>query len=346
MEKYGIQGGSFRRLSVLVLLLAAPFCSDGQPTNLLSRLTPIPPFLEVQAAAKAAGIPLDGMDPATNSDALSPGNSVTALITLHQKGNRLTQWLVYFQVVSPPKGKGPKPAKPLVLYTSLGGKFEFPRIPAVFRIRTIGPYEITDSWKNPSVRDKSAQVTIDGGFLGLGLDKGAAVIYRLNQAHATNFDFWISEKPISAEKITRNRQLAAKLQITPEEDRALASGSPALDSYFSSVSEVPSLDGIMMKVVSFPSLWSIVKNGGITPRFGMRIKKIAPVSLQWDLPTRAPVYQLPIFLTLNGQPAINATLLVTDPRPPLLACGGIVGFEAEDPAESDLYITFRIVSAQ
>jgi hypothetical protein len=347
MENDGGRRTGFRWLSVFILLLAAPFCSNGQPTNLLSRLTPIPPFLELQAAARAAGIPLDGMSATTNTGGLSPGNSVTALITLHQKGNRLSQWLVYFEVVPTPRGKDLKPAKPLVLYTSMGGRFEFASIPATFCIRTIGPYQNVG---DPVARDKSTLVSIDGGFLGLGMDKGAAVICRLNhtseKTYVTNFDFRISGKPFSAARTNRNHQMAAKLHITPGEERAMASGEPALDSYFSSVSETPSLDGIMMKVVDFPSLWSILKNGGITPRFGMRVKQIAPISLQWNLPTRATVYQLPIFLTLNGRPAINAALLVTDPRPPLLACGGIVGFEAEDPDDSENYLTFRIISAR
>jgi CRISPR system Cascade subunit CasD len=41
-----------------------------------------------------------------------------------------------------------------------------------------------------------------------------------------------------------------------------------------------------------------------------------------------PVYHFPLRLELNQRPALNVTLVVTTPDPPLLACGGIVGLLA------------------
>ncbi|HUE36014.1 MAG TPA: hypothetical protein VMO20_01385 [Candidatus Acidoferrum sp.] len=337
-------------LLFLFVLLLAPFVCPAQSTNLLSRLEPVPPFPELRAAAKTLRIPLDGIHPVTNTGALAPGDSVTALITLHQKGNRRSQWLVYFKIIG--NTNSAKPEKPLVLYTSTGSRFEFPQTYAAFRIRSIGPYvDTTSIWGSPVPKDKSATLSINEGFLGLGMDKGAAAIYHLHLARQrmeiTNFDFDISEKPFKAERIARDRKLGAQLQVTPDEERAMAGWYPAMYSYFDSVGQTPNLDTIMLKVIRLPSLWSIVKHAGIDANFEIGLDDIAPFAMPagWDLPS-APVYKLPLSLTLNGEPAINAMLFVTDPHPPLLTCGGIIGFLAEDPVDKENYMTLRIISAR
>ena len=333
------------------ILLLAPFVCPAQSTNLFSRLEPVPPFPELRAAAKTLHIPLDGIHPSTNSGALASGDSVTALITLHQKGNRRSQWLVYFQIVG--NTNSAKPAKPMVFYTSTGSRFEFPQTYAAFHIRSLGPYVDTASiWGSPVPKDKSAALSVNEGFLGLGMDKGSAAIYRLHLARLkmqiTNFNLTVSEKPFTAERINRDRKFAARLQITPEEERALAGWYPAINSYFDSVGQTPNLDTIMLKVIHLPSLWSIAKHAGIQSNFKIEFDKIAPVAMpaSWDLPGHAPVYGVPLSLTLNGEPALNATLFVTDPHPPLLTCGGIIGILAEDPVDKENYMTLRIISAQ
>jgi hypothetical protein len=340
-----------KKILLLLLLLAARFCSADPYTNLISHLEPVPPFPDVQKAAVAAHIPLDGMTPANNAGTLAPGNSITALITLHQKGNRRTQWLVYFEVVAGTNSA--KAEKPMVVYNSMSNKFEFARSPAAFSIRTLGPYVDTRSvWGNPVPRDKYGRASIDGSFLGLGLDKGAATIYRINQVkqknESTNFDLFVSPKPPTAEKAGRNRKFAAELKITPNEELALAAWYPAISSYFNSVGETPNLDTILLKVLNFPSLWSIVKHGGIDAGLAFEMRYVRPITLpaQWNLPTNAPVYTLPMSVRLNDQPAINATLLITSPRPPLLGCGGIVGFIAENPVDSQNYMTLQVISTR
>ena len=333
------------------ILLLAPFVCAAQSTNLLSRIEPVPPFPELRAAAKTLRIPLNGIRPSTHSGTLASGDSVTALITLHQKGNRRSQWLVYFQIVG--NTNSASSAKPRVIYTSTGNRFEFPQAYATFRIRSLGPYVDSASiWGSPVPKDKSAAVSINEGFLGLGMDKGAAAIYRLHLAREkmqlTNFNFSVAEKPFTAERIAGDRKFAAQLQITTNEERALTGWYPAINSYFDSVGQTPNLDTIMLKVIHLPSLWSIARHAGIQSDFKIGFEDIAPVALPagWDLPGHTPVYEVPLSLTLNGEPAINATLFVTDPHPPLLTCGGIIGFLAEDPVNKENYVTLRIISAQ
>jgi len=162
-----------KKLLFLLLLSSVQFCGAEPSANLTSRLEPVPPFPAVRKAAEAVHIPLEGMTPLNDSGALAPGNSVTALITLHQKGNRRTQWLVYFEVVAGTNSV--KAKKPMVLYNSMGDKFEFARSPATFSIRAFGPYVDTASfWGNPVPKDKHANAFVDGSFLGLGLDQGSS----------------------------------------------------------------------------------------------------------------------------------------------------------------------------
>lgn len=45
-----------------LVMLAAHLCGAQPGTNFIARLQPIPPFPALQAAAKARGIPLEGID--------------------------------------------------------------------------------------------------------------------------------------------------------------------------------------------------------------------------------------------------------------------------------------------
>ncbi|HTV39345.1 MAG TPA: hypothetical protein VMF08_02110 [Candidatus Sulfotelmatobacter sp.] len=340
--------------SVFILLFALIplLCVVGQDTNLLSRLDPVPPFPELQTVAKTNNIPLEGIGPVTATNVL-PGDSLATLVTLHQKRNRLTQWLVYFEVVAGSNQPSSRPAKPVVLYNSMGDKFEFPNVPVTFRIRTIGPYVNSASfWGAPAPKDDDGRASVNGTFLALGLDGGMAAIYRMNgvarKTGATNFDLEVTVKPRSEATIKKNQKLAARLHLTPEERRAVAAGGPALTSYFQAVGETPDLEGMMWKVISFPSIWSIVKHRGITASLDFDVDDIHPVPLPpgWDLPGPGPVYSLPLSLTLNGKPALDVTLIVTSPSPALVACGGIVGFVAQNPDDDENYLVLRVVSAR
>jgi len=334
---------------VFFCLLLGVLAASGQDTNLLLTLEPVPPFPELCAAATAESIPVDGIVPAASTNTLSPGDSLTALIVLHQKGNHRTEWLVYFQMVPDTNDPPAKPPKPEVIYNSTGDKFEFAKSPAIFHIRTLGPYVDAESfWGKPLAKDNDAQVSVNGTFLSLGLDKGAAAINRLYRAHGTNFNFWVTERPPSNEETQKNQKIAAALNMTPQEKRALASWFPALMCYFQAVGETPDLDTIMWKVVSLPSMWSVVRHAGVTAWMGMDFDNVNQLRLpaKWGVPGGSNVFTLPIMVELNQQPALNATLLVTAPRPSLLACGGIVGFVARNPNDDQNFVTLRVISTR
>jgi hypothetical protein len=179
-----------------------------------------------------------------------------------------------------------------------------------------------------------------------------AALYRLNpliqKNEATNINLDVEAKPFPGATIKENKKLAALLHITPQERSALAAAEPTLMSYFEAVGETPDLEGIMWKVISLPSVWSMVKHRGITAWLGIDFDNIHPLLLPpgWNLQDHFPVYALPMSVTLNQKPALYATLIITSPRPSLVACGGIVGFVAQNPNDDENYLTLRVISAQ
>jgi hypothetical protein len=336
---------------LLLFALAPLLCAIGQDTNLASRLEPVPPFPELRTVAKANDISLEGIGPVMTTN-VSTGDSLTALITLHQKRNRLTQWLVSFEVTAVSNQPSSHPAKPVVLYNCVGDKFEFSDAPVTFRIRTIGPFVNSASiWGAPVSKDNSGSASVNGTFLALGLDQCMAALYRLDpliqKMGATNFDLQPANKPFPDATVKKEQKIAASLHVTLRERSALATGGPTLTSYFQAVGETPDLEGIMWKIISLPSVWSIVKHHGVTAWLGLDVHNIRPLPLPpgWNLPTHDSAYTLPMSVTLNGKPALNVTLIITSPNPSLVACGGIVGFVAQNPDDNENFATLRIISA-
>jgi len=162
-------------------------------------------------------------------------------------------------------------------------------------------------------------------------------------------DRWFSfaGTPFNDAEVKAGRQLAEAVKLTSQEERALAGSGPALMSYFSIIQRTSDLEEILLKILEKPSLWSMLRRGGISVSFRTQSKLITPAdSTSWGLPAGQPAYYIPVVLELNGQPALNITLVVTAPQPPLLACGGIVGLLAERPGDRENLLTMRVVSAR
>ena len=310
---------------------------------------PTGPFPSLVAAAQANHIPLEGIDPRTKSDTLEPGDSVTALMTQSLKGERTRQWLIYLKVVAPTASEqAAKPPDPMVLYTSFGNKLQFESAPAYVAMRVLGPFvEAGGRKKPPKVEDKSTRFSVNKGFLGLGLDRGAAVDYRIHHVKDVTLhgSFQMSGSPFNADQIARGRKLVEAYHITPDEERAWAGSIPALLSYFEILQETPGLSDVVFKVVELPSIWSLLRHGGISAGIDFRSERIEPARSA-VCPVSSPAYFLPMGLAINNRPALEVTLLVTEPEPPLLACGGIVGLVAENPKEPHTYVALRVISAR
>src|SRR6266480_2862573 len=109
-------------LAVLLFSLAANelWAAEAAP-DLLAKMAPVAPCQSLMAAAQANQIALEGIDSATDTNVLNPGDSFAALITLCEKAARRTQWLLYLQVEGPAtNGPSAKASAPMILYSSRG----------------------------------------------------------------------------------------------------------------------------------------------------------------------------------------------------------------------------------
>jgi hypothetical protein len=331
---------------------ASCLSAQGAQMELAAKFVPVQPCSGLVNAARTNQILLDPIENPTDGDAINPGDSLTALVTFCEKNGQRTQWLLYLEAVTPnAQEQSVKPAPSMVMHSSTGNKLEFKPLPTIVTLRTLGPFAEPDAKrKPPKALDKSARFTVNQGFLALGLDRAAAVVLRLNQVdpnHERKGSFAFNSKPFSETEITKNRKMAESLQLTAEDERALAGSAPALMSYFAIVQETAGLDDILFKIVDLPSLWSMIRHGGVNANIRFDIKHIAmaPDALL-TLPTNPKLYQFPVVLDLNNQPALNITFLATAPQSPLLTCGGIVGMLVERPDGKGTYLTLRVISAQ
>jgi hypothetical protein len=334
-----------RRFVSLVLALFA-VTSSASAEQQSPRPVSIFPCPAVVAAARAKNIPLEKIDPPGETGVLSLGDSVTVLVTLRQKDDRRTQWLLYVETM--PRGakeQSARPASPMVLYSCSGRKFEYASAPAPVRMETLGPFTASGA-KKSKPQEYDTRFTLDKGFLGLGLEQAAAAVSRLKEANAKG-TLWFRNTPLSDVEIERNRKSLGNIRLSAEEERALGGSCPALMSYLNIVKHTEHLKDILFQLVDLPSVWSMVRHGGVNANLSILQDHLTRADgTAWGLPDSRPLYDMPVVIELNKQPALKVTLTVATPLPPLLACGGIVGFVAERPGDKETYLTVRVISAR
>lgn len=315
--------------------------------GVLEKFRPVAPCGPAIAWAETKKIPLNQIDSTVDGEALNPGDSITGLVMLHEKGARQMQWLIYSEIVTPgPKDDIGKKSEPVALYTTLGNKLEFESAPVMVNVRTIGPFVVAGDKRKPKVEEESARFPLDKGFLSLGLDRAVSAVLKFkDKKEHGNFAF--GSKPFSESEIAKGRKLAEMTHITSDDERALCGSCPALLSYFDLVQHTPGLQDIGFKVIDMPSVWSMIRHVGVTANLTFQTEQFrAADSFAWEPAGSAPVFYFPMLLELNKQPALKVTFVVTSPKPPLLGCGGIVGMLAEKPGEKDTYLTLRVISAR
>lgn len=333
-------------ITVAVLHIAQGLAAEDRAGGVLEKFRSVAPCGPAVTWAQAKKIPMNQIDSAVDGEALNPGDSITGLVTLHEKGARQLQWLVYSEIVTAgPKDDIGKKTEPVTFYTTLGNKLEFKSAPVMVNVRTVGPFVEAGDKRKPKVEEESARFPLDKGFLNLGLDRavGAVLKFKENKDHA---NFAIGPKPFSDSEIAKGRKLAEITHITSDDERALCGSCPALLSYFDLVQHTPGLQDICVKVVDMPSVWSMIRHVGVTANLTFQTEQFrAADSFAWEPAGNVPVFYFPMLLELNKQPALKVTFVVTSPKPPLLGCGGIVGM-LEKPGEKETYLTLRVISAR
>lgn len=327
-------GGSFPHpLWPLIVLPWFALTAPGADLSGRDKLKSIPACSNLVTVANLNHIPLEEMSaPSGGTNALRPGDSATVLLTFVQKAKQ-TQWLLYFETVAPDPAKAAAKPSKFVVNSRFGPPMKFRSMPTPAKLRMFGPFAAAGFTKSPKPEDRTEKFLLNEGFLALGLDQAAALLYRWGQT--TNFD-----------KAATSEALLA-MKPTEAEQRALCATFPALFSYFNIVQHTEGLESLLRKLIELPSLWSMIRHRGVHADFsfgnGASPSTVNPAD--WNLPPDAPVFHFPWLLRLNDQPALKITLVVTRPRPPLLICGGVVGVLAEKIGDDETYMTLRVISA-
>lgn len=143
------------------------------------------------------------------------------------------------------------------------------------------------------------------------------------------------------------RAFAARIGVTPAEERAFAGVMPALFEFLGIAQQTPGLSELLWRTLDLPSALSIVRNLGVRDVSfafqGRETTRLDPRA--WNLSAEKTAYLLPLDLKLNGHPSLVVKMVVTAPQPPRLVSGGIVAMVAESPSKPDKFVTFHLLSA-
>ena len=297
------------------------------------------PCVTLAGIARSNGIPLEGVDQFSEGTIVDPRDSVTALVTLVEKSRR-TEWLLYLNADQ----QAPSTNKPsnMVMHSTTGRKFEFASTRVLVSVRTLGPYDASNPKRKLKSTDKTARVSLQQGYLALGLDNAAKAAMRLRESK-TKGGLAYGPRPFGEKALARGRELTNIVHLTIEEERALGGAGPALESYFTIVQQTEGLSDILFKLVDLPSMWSIARNKGVAANFHFGNKKIRERTVAAGNPA---AYEIPLALELNGQAALHITIVATRPQPPLLACAGIMGLVATPPGAKDTWLAVQLLSAK
>jgi hypothetical protein len=311
-------------------------------TNASGRVVGVVPFASTTGFARSNNIPLGKIDPLLSGDVVKPGDSVTVLVTITEKGGQRAQWLLYTRIAGEPAASNGV----MVIHNTFGNRFEFPSHPTAVSLRTLGPF--VEGAAKTKVKDEKAKFSLDKGYLGLGLDHAAAAVARLDAGKKRKGSFRSGTVKFSDEDIKDSKEFAAEWKLTAAEERALGGTYPALTSYFDIVQHTQSLESILSEVIDRPSLWSLAANLGISSiEFNWQGARRSPLpAAAWGMADEIPIYEIPMVLMLNKHPSLNITLIVTAPRPPLLTSAGILGVLGEKPGKPEPYLTIRIINAK
>ena len=313
--------------SVFLFILAS------QGAEKADKLKPIPACPALVTEANLKHIPIDGFDVRSKTNRLDAGDSASVLVTFFQKKKQM-QWLLYLEAAALDPAKATNKPMTFTVRSAFGPPIKFKSKPYPVKLRMFGPYDVAGPAKQPKAKETAARFSVNEDFLALGLDQAAALLYRWSKV--TNFNKGVSSKALLA------------MSPTLEEQRALSATFPALISYFEIVQHTEGLEDLLRKLIELPSLWSIIKHRGIEMSLGFN-DKVLPSPADpgsWNLEAPASAYHFPWLMRLNGEPALNITLVTTSPRSPLLICGGVVGVLAEKIGDHETYMTMRILSAK
>jgi len=314
---------SRRWVGLLLMPLSAAY--GGNTGGDIPEDIPLQPA--VVAYAKEHSIPLERFEIADSSARALPGDTMVALITLRDAGIA-RQWLTQFTVaVLTDKERASSPNTESKVQFDNGHTYIFNSGEILaLEIATTGPFGAGEKTP-PAERHTRASLNLE--FLGLGLDSACSIV-------------------LNAFENSEPNEVPKTVTLSEQQERTFAGLSPALNAMFESIQNTPGLREILWEIAEKPSVWSIVRRGGkIEPSMDLGDKSrwgiVAP--LTWA-PAGVPIYRLSPSLLLNRKLAVDFSLIVVAPRPPLLTTAGVIGIVATSPGSKSKRLDIRVLAAR
>lgn len=316
-----------------------------------------PPIHEYQPAealgarGAEAGVPFGGITLADSPGLPHADDRVVLFVVLDERVAQ-TQWLV--QLAGPVRTAsttGEGRIRETLLYGMDGRAIRFPHRRETYTILSIGPHRPGDAADRVPVR--SLEVGMNAAFLDERFDRAAGFMLRTGRARrdgALRPDEWFTvlpHPPVPPDAAARERFVVAA-GLTDADERAIAATVPSLNEFARVISRTPGLREVLFSVVEKPSVWSLLANlGRIETDFRFRSGEVVPSGEPpLGFAGIGPCYVVPFTFSINGKAALECTMLVAEPRPPLRLCGGIVAIVAEVPGRSDVRLIVRVLAAR
>ena len=185
-------------------------------------------------------------------------------------------------------------------------------------------------------------------YLLFGLNWSAAYLIKVGAAVRARQDCShlqaVRYQPFPAQDIAAAQAEAKRIGITAEEDEAYTKSLPAMVEFFRIAEKTPGLKEIILQILARPSLWSIIQRGGLNVSFDLNALHTGQLAARGQyVPT--PIYSIPFEFQLNGQPALECNMIMTEPRAPLATCAGILELIAVSPKKEGTYLVLKLLSA-
>lgn len=303
-----------------------------------------PPFPATAALAQARDIPIDGFDPAREEKLLHSGDAVTALFTLRE-GNQRQQWLAEIKIVPLTVAEQSAPPRDQTIYTQTGREFRLASASAAFALRMFGPIRETDA-PSARIREKTARFLVQQDYLSFGWDRMGELVLRLREI-GQEIKLGVATGKFSDDQIAWGKKWAAETGFTGEDEMVCAKQGFAQVEFLTLADRTPGFRDIAKASIDMPSMISAL----VTRKFGIWFnydwKNVARhEAAELGLSCDSPLYSLPFSLTMFGKHVANGTWLTTEPKPPLLTCGGVLGLVIRPPNRNDKQLELRIIAAR
>jgi len=340
-----------------ILIVAAALCAASPPAradethkvqilDILAGATLAP---GTRAIAGREGFPVADIQVGSADGVASPGDTVSALVSLSSFDGRLRpkQWMIRLRLASLGNGGG---SRDETYHTNVGDTFVFHSAMTAMDLETMGPVP-ADSSPDARVERRRTRIAVNTDFLALNLNRTAKVLFRLKEQEQKSpglkYDFSAGTGAFPPGDWEANRRKLDALGLTEDDRRSFTGSLPALMQFLDIVRSTPGLQDILLQVLDKPSVIDVFRHGA---RADINFNFIGggPSGGRenfWKEATDREFGGMAFELQVFGKPVLNVALFLTPPRPPLEVSAGILGVVAWSPSKPDKFVVVRVLSS-